>query len=398
MNDPLDLSDASRLPRVAVIMPILGVPSEVWADRQLRGFTRIEPVLMGWTTDPAWRGGSGIEVRMIPGQFNIARSFLRRVLRRVGRAEALSMPAPQRKIIRDAIEAADVQAVLCHFAWTAINVSQALSSSLPLLVHVHGRDVSAMLADPAYRAMLSRQLRRASALIAVGQHQLDLLKPNGIPRRTAVIPCGAPLELFAQGAPPRQEAGGPLCFISIGRVAPEKGMFETLCAFEQIAAEFPQAELVLIGYGPDLEALRQRAAASPFAARIRLTGCLTPEEIALELAQAQIYLQHSRSVAGWVEGFGVTLTEAGAAGLPLLASAMGGLVDQIEDGVNGFLFPPDDIAAQAARMRQLAADPGLRARMGAEARRLAARFDATAMIRALEQEILDAIGAKGSRQ
>jgi glycosyltransferase involved in cell wall biosynthesis len=398
MTDPLDLSEASRLPRVAVIIPILGVPSEVWVERQLRGFTRIEPILMGWTTDPAWSGGPGVEVRMIPGQFNIARSFLRRVLRRLGRAEALSMPAAQRKVIRDAIEAADVQAVLCHFAWTGLNVSQALSSSLPLLVHVHGRDASAMLVDSAYRAMLGRQLRRASALVAVGQHQLDRLKPHGMPRRTAVIPCGAPLELFAQGALPRQEAGGPLRFISVGRIAPEKGMFETLCAFEQIAAGFPQAELVLIGYGPDLEALRQKAAASPFTGRIRLTGRLTPEEIALELAQAQVYLQHSRNVRGWVEGFGVTLTEAGAAGLPLLASATGGLVDQIEDGVNGFLFLPDDIAAQAARMRQLAADPGLRARMGAEARRLAARFDTAAMIRALEQEILDAIGTKESRQ
>jgi hypothetical protein len=64
--------------------------------------------------------------------------------------------------------------------------------------------------------------------------------------------------------------------------------------------------------------------------------------------------------------------------------------------VNGFLFPPDDIAAQAARMRQLAANPGLRARIGAEARRLAARFDASVMIRALEQEVLDAISANGN--
>lgn len=398
MTHPLDLSEASRLPRVAVIIPILGVPSQVWVERQLRGFTRIEPVLMGWTTDPAWRGLPGVEVRMISGHFNIARSFLRRVLRRLGRAEALSLPASQRNVIREAIKAADVQAVLCHFAWTGINVSQALAGRLPLLVHVHGRDVSAMLADTSYRAMLARHLRRASALIAVGQHQLDQLKPGGVAKRTAVIPCGAPLALFAQGAPPRQEAGGPLRFISVGRIAPEKGMFETLCAFEQIAAEFPHAELMLIGYGPDFDALQQRASASLFATRIRLTGRLTPEEVAYELAQAHVYLQHSRSVRGSVEGFGVTLTEAGASGLPLLASATGGLVDQIDEGVNGFLFPPDDVAAQAARMRQLAADPGLRARMGAEARRLAARFDSSVMIRALEQEILDAIGAKGSPQ
>lgn len=398
MTDASTLSERRGLPRVAVMIPILGVPSEIWVERQLSGFTRIQPVLMGWTMEPGWIPPPGIEVRMVPGDFNIPKSWPRRVLRRLGRAEALSMPAAQRKVIRDSIEAAGVQAVLCHFAWTGMNVSQALSSSLPLLVHVHGRDASVMLADRAYRAMLGRELRKASALIAVGRHQLDRLDPIGVPRRTAVIPCGAPLDLFGRLPLPRHSVDGPLRFVSVGRISPEKGMTETLIAFERIAEEFPHAELVLIGFGPDLESLRHRAAASPFAARIRLTGRLTSVEIAAELSRANIYLQHSLSVRGSVEGFGVTLTEAGAAGLPLLASATGGLIDQIEDGVNGFLFPPGDIDAQARRMRQLADDPALRTRMGADARRLAARFDATLMTRALEQEILDSIIAKATTQ
>ena len=97
-------------------------------------------------------------------------------------------------------------------------------------------------------------------------------------------------------------------------------------------------------------------------------------------------------MGGWVEGFGVTLTEAGAAGLPLLASASGGLVDQIEEGVNGFLFREGDVAAQAALMRRLAADPAERARLGEGARRLAARFDTARMAAELEAEILAVIG------
>jgi glycosyltransferase involved in cell wall biosynthesis len=96
-------------------------------------------------------------------------------------------------------------------------------------------------------------------------------------------------------------------------------------------------------------------------------------------------------VGGWVEGFGVTLTEAGAAGLPLIASASGGLRDQIEQGTNGFLFPQGDIAAQADLMRRLAADPELRSRLGAAARDMARRFDAHLMAQTLEEEILDLI-------
>lgn len=398
MIEPFRFPDQNPLPRVAVMSPVLGLQSEVWIERQLRSFTRITPVLMGWKAEPSWKGVSGVEVQMVSGRFDIPRTLLRRVMGRLGRAEALSVPAPELAALRKAIESANVQAVLCHFAWTAIKVSQAVSSSVPLLVQVHGRDVSVMLAEPAYRAMLARHLPRTSALVAVGQHQLDRLKPIGLPARTVVIPCGAPLEMFAQAALPKQAAGGPLRFVSVGRISPEKGMIESFRAFETIAAEFPQAELVLIGYGPELEMLQQIADASPFAARIRLTGRLMPEEIARELAQAQVYLQHSREVRGSVEGFGVTLTEAGASGLPLLASATGGLIDQIDEGVNGFLFPPGDVAAQAARMRQLASDPALRAGMGAEARRLAARFDAAVMTRALEQEILDAIAAKRSKR
>lgn len=394
MIKPSHFSDQNLLPRVAVVSPVLGLQSEVWIERQLSGFTRITPVLMGWRAEPCWAGVSGIEVQMISGRFDIPRTILRRVMGRLGRAEALSLPSVELTALREAIESANVQAVLCHFAWTAIKLSQAVSSCLPLIIQVHGRDVSVMLAEPSYRAMLSRYLPRASALVAVGQHQLDRLKPIGLPARTNVIPCGAPLELFAQAALPKHVAGGPLRFVSVGRISPEKGMIESLRAFESIAAEFPQAELVLIGYGPDFEMLQQIAADSPVAARIRLTGRLAPEQIAQELAQAQVYLQHSREVRGWVEGFGVTLTEAGASGLPLLASATGGLIDQIDEGVNGFLFPPGDVAAQAARMRQLASDPALRTQMGAEARRLAARFDAAVMTRALEQEILDAIAAK----
>ncbi len=380
---------------MAVIAPVLGIPSEVWIERQCRYFTRITPVLMGWSRDPAWEGTAGLEVRTIPGRFGARRSLARRVMGRLGLPGALAVPAEQGRALRAALEAAGVEAVLCHFAWTGMVVAQAIPGDMPLIQHVHGRDVSSLMAGAGYRAEMRRLLARTDALIAVGRHQIDRLAPYGVPDRARVIPCGAPLELFAQGQLPRQAAGGPLRFVSVGRISDEKGMRESLRAFEAIAADFPQAELVLIGFGPDLDSLRDLAAASAFAARIRLTGRLSPVEIAGELAAAQVYLQHSREVGGWVEGFGVTLTEAGAAGLPLLASASGGLVDQITEGENGFLFAQGDVAAQAALMRRLAADPALRARLGAGARRLAGRFDARVMAQALEQEILDVIAAKG---
>lgn len=375
-------------PRIAIIAPVLGIPSEVWIERQCRFFTRVTPVLAGWSCHPSWTPPADIETHLLPGVFSPPPGLFRRGLRKLGLAAALAIGTSQRRQTAAALTALRADAVLCHFAWTAMHLAQAVPAEPPLVWHVHGRDVSALLRGRAYSAMLARQMPRAAALVAVGRHQLERLAPFGLPPRTAVIPCGAPLDLFACGPLPVQAAGGLLRFLSVGRMSAEKGMAESLQAFERIAGDFPHAELVLVGDGPELATLRQMAIASPFAARIRLPGRLPPEDVAREMASAQVYLQHSREVAGWVEGFGVTLAEAGATGLPLVASSLGGLAEQIEPGENGFLFAPGDTRDQARLMSLLAADPALRARLGARARVLAARFDARQLTARLEEEIL----------
>ncbi len=389
-------------PRVAVVVQRLGIGSEVWIERQMAGFEGIVPVLVGWSAEPGWTPPPGLEVRYVPGPFAAPRSRARRLLRRLGMPGALAQDAGQRRALADTLRAAGVEAVLSHFAWTAMAVAEALAATpdlagLPHVWHVHGRDVSAQLRDPATRARMARVLPRASAVVAVGRHQLAALGPLGTPARTALIPCGAPFALFGAGPLPAQP-DRRVGFLSVGRICAEKGMAETLQAFLAVADDLPQATLTLIGDGPDLAALRARAAASPHAGRIRLTGALPPAEVAREMAAAQVYLQHSREIGGWVEGFGVTLAEAGATGLPLLAAASGGLVDQIEEGVNGHLFPPGDWRAEAALMRRLADDPDLRTAMGARARELARRFDAAAMTAALEAVLRAALAPAAQRR
>lgn len=388
---PLPETGSQSGPRVAVVTSRLGIPSEIWMLRQARAFRQLTPVLIGGSVDPAGGCPEDIETHLVEGVFAPPAGLWRKGLNKLGRAEAYGLSRAQRNALAGALSDSGAQAVLCHFTWTGMAVAQAVPEDMPVIWHVHGRDVSAMLTQPAYRAMLARQLPRAAAVVAVGRHQLDRLAPFNPPARQALIPCGAPLDLFAR-APLPDQSGETVRFVSVGRMSHEKGMVESLRAFETVAAEVPGAELVLIGFGPLFDELQAMVAASPVGDRVRLTGRLGPEEIAAELAAAQVYLQHSREYNGWVEGFGVTLTEAGAAGLPLLASASGGLVDQIEDGENGLLFPPGDVAAQAAAMLRLARDPGERATMGAAARRLAARFDAARMAAQLEEEILAVIG------
>ena len=88
----------------------------------------------------------------------------------------------------------------------------------------------------------------------------------------------------------------------------------------------------------------------------------------------------------------MTLSEAGAAGLPLVASRFGGIVDQVIDGENGILFRPGDIKAQARAIIDLAHNENYRYTMGATARDFASKFDSDMQIQKLEHLVLSVCG------
>ncbi len=141
----------------------------------------------------------------------------------------------------------------------------------------------------------------------------------------------------------------------VGRLAPEKQV-ERLAA----AARTPGVRLVLVGDGPS-RPLVERALAGTDAV---LLGRLDGAELANAYAAMDVFVH-----AGTQETFGQTLQEAAAAGLPVVAPASGGPKDIVKHGHTGFLVRPDDDRAIADAVARLAADPGLRARMGEAGRR-----------------------------
>jgi glycosyltransferase involved in cell wall biosynthesis len=377
--------------RVGIVLPELGIPSEVWILRQCAEFRHIHPVLLTWRLHPGFQPG-GLEVRLIPGAFDPPRTLARRVATRLGLSVAARPPSWLRRNIAAAVAAAEVEALFCHFAWTGLAVSNSVDPDVPVVWQVHGRDVSTHMRDRSYRRAVAEALPGLRHIAAVGHFQIETLKGLGLSCPASVIPCGAPLSLFAATKAPSRAPGRPLRFIAVSRLSQEKGVLQTLDAFERASATRDDLEMVFVGDGPVREELQARATASPYAARIHLLGSLPSERVAEELALAHVFVQHSREVGGWIEGFGVSLTEAGARGLPLLASRTGGIVDQVEHGANGLLFGPGDVTAQAAFMVQLAQDEALRRRLGETARELAARFDSAQMTSKLEAVLLRAAG------
>jgi glycosyltransferase involved in cell wall biosynthesis len=144
---------------------------------------------------------------------------------------------------------------------------------------------------------------------------------------------------------------------------PQKGLDVALRAL----AELPEGvEVWAAGDGPELPALRALARELGLDGRVRFLGAQRHVEPLMQAADCLV------CPSVWGEAAGLVNLEASSCGLPVVASRVGGIHEFIEDGRTGFLFPPGDSRALADRLRRLFEDEPARARMGREARAVAA--------------------------
>jgi glycosyltransferase involved in cell wall biosynthesis len=133
-------------------------------------------------------------------------------------------------------------------------------------------------------------------------------------------------------------------------------------------------------------------------------GYVSEGQLSEVLPDFDVFLQHSLTMPdGWREGFGVSVTEASACGLPVVVTPCGGLVDQVVDGHNSLIVPERNVPAMAEAMSALGADAGLRERMGNNGRqRVLQHFDSARQVRRLEDVVVgvisrrDAAGNRGA--
>jgi colanic acid/amylovoran biosynthesis glycosyltransferase len=172
-----------------------------------------------------------------------------------------------------------------------------------------------------------------------------------------------------------------------------KGVDYSLRAFARIHATHPETELHIVGDGPEEQALRQLSRALGVAHAVTFHGRQAPESVRDLMGRCDVFLQHSLDhESGWTEGFGVSITEASASGLPVIVTNSGGIPDQVTEDFNGHLAPQRDVEAFARLMSALATDPARRRRLGQAGRaRACQEFDAAKMAQRLEQRLLAAV-------
>jgi glycosyltransferase involved in cell wall biosynthesis len=242
--------------------------------------------------------------------------------------------------------AATREADLVHAHWLAAG-AVAMTLRKPYVVQVWGTDVElarrvSWLARPV--------LRRARLVVAASQSLAEAARELGA-RDVRVVPSGVAIP---ESVGPPEE---PPHVLYVGRLSAEKGVLELV----EAARGLP---LRVVGDGP----LRAQV---PDA-----VGFVPPGELGPWYERAAIVAVPSRR-----EGYGVVAREAMAWGRPVVATAVGGLLDAVVDGETGLLVPPRNVAALRAALERLLRDAELRARLGAAAREKAQRelsFDAAA--------------------
>lgn len=255
-----------------------------------------------------------------------------------------------------------------------------------------GRDA----ADPGgtsrkYRLMRRLLLPCIDRYLAVSQDLRDwLINQVGIsPSRVVCIPNGIDVAAFTM--PPGSRATRPLLgdFASpgtillgtVGRLDPVKDQAGLLTAFQLLCeaalpAERQRLRLVIVGEGPERDALTGRIAKLAVASQVRLLG--HRDDVPALLAEFDVFVLSSIG-----EGMPGAVLEAMATGLPVVATAVGGVGELVRAGATGLLVPPRDSQQLAEALASYVVDETLRARHGAAAReRIATKFSLQSMLSA----------------
>lgn len=259
-----------------------------------------------------------------------------------------------------------VEVVFCEYALTSFDLLEACAEiELPLVAHFHGFDAYRSDVLDRYRDDYLRLFEVAAALVAVSRDMVRQLESLGAPPDRIVLnPYGVDTGVF-HGA--RVEEAPPH-LLSVGRFVEKKAPDHVLRAFHALANRRPDARLTMVGDGPLLPGCRELASSLGIGHLVRFPGMLAHRQVAREMRQARLFVQHSvRAANGDAEGTPVAVLEAGATGLPVVATRHMGIEDAVIHGETGFLVEEGDLSTMTERLIELVDDPSRAADMGRRA-------------------------------
>lgn len=254
-----------------------------------------------------------------------------------------------------------------HFWMSGLAALEATETlDVPVVQTFHGlgvvkrRHQGAADTSPPQRIDLEKMIgTKATRVAATCSDEVFELARLGVPRaRMSVVPCGVDLRRFRPEGP-RAPKYQKHRLVAVGRLVPRKGFDVAIDALSMLR----ETELVIVGGptrghlddDPEAQRLLDHAEALGVGDRVRMTGPISRADMPTMLRSADAVL-----CTPWYEPFGIVPLEAMACGVPVIASAVGGLIDTVVDGVTGEHVPPRDPDSLARAVRRVLADRATR--------------------------------------
>lgn len=262
-----------------------------------------------------------------------------------------------------------------HFGGPRVRWIARRAGSFPVVLHVHGRvaedDEPRPFAQPTHNA--DAVIANSNAVAAFAANA-EVIYPG-----VDVPPDPAPLQ-----------PDGELVIGTAGRLIALKRIDDLLESVAQLVGEFPRLRLEIAGRGPELGRLQDEARQRKIADRVRFLGW---QPLPATMRSWQVYVH-----AADEEAFGMSILEAMAAGLPVVATRVGGATELVEDGESGCTVEPRQPALLAAGIAFLLRDADARRRMGNRGRQIAReRFSSERMARQTDEVYRRLLGSIGDR-
>ena len=251
-----------------------------------------------------------------------------------------------------------------HFAKDATEQARELSAAtgVPFTFTAHGYDIYRK-APPDFLARAAA----ARAVVTVSEANADFISRTfGVPRvHLRVIPCGVDIEKFCPAEYPPVAAGPPVIFC-VARLVKVKNLNLLLAACAELRRRKLDFRCVIVGEGTERAELEALRAKLDLENSVELPGAADQDEVLRRWQHATVGVLTSEN-----EGMPVSLMEAAACGVPVVATRVGGVPELVADGETGLITPAGDAPALADALEKMLRDAALRARFSAAARRRA---------------------------
>jgi glycosyltransferase involved in cell wall biosynthesis len=305
-------------------------------------------------------------------------------------ADALAVRRAARR--HDVVHIQSALAPMVTVARASLLAWAARRAGTAVVVHAHGGNIGDWLQGPHGRwrpAFLRLAMRPADRVVAVWTAGERVLRSVLDPAKVTLVENGVPLDDFRPAGfkSSRLEHRVPRVLYA-GLLTPRKGVLDLFAASRLLADRGVEHELHVVGgmpdEGPEAEQQVLDAAGGD---HVRLLGRRPPEQMADAYAEADVFVLPS-----WWEAMPLTVLEAMASGLPVIATDVGDVARAVDHGVTGFVVPPRAPEQLADALEKLLRDEGQRNAMGAAGRdRVAQRFSSSATAAAVSAVYADVV-------